>query len=783
MQLSNRMKALKKRLFDIEYHNPGVWHFQNTNILDAWPEIKSEPIVVRKGYAQKYIGERLPVKINPDELIVGIPNQNSVGWGSVIPKYYTEDEGIQAARCNLNECSVWGHHPPEWGKVIRIGVLGIKEEILDKLEQELRSQDPDQITIDNYRAMLVSLDGIVAISRRYAEHALSLAKEEKDLQRRDELLQIYRNCQNVPVNPARSFHEATQSFWFMYTMVNSGGEFVPLGRADQTLYPYYERDLISGVISEEEGRDILASFLVKCNERIVQDTKKAENHYNFGLFSQGSVPKVEDLKSGANQTGGYESRALTWQENESDDSDANYNYGQSGNDWLMNCMVGGVKPDGTDGTNAIAYMFVEIMNAMDLIMPTLGARVHKDTPKDFIELLAKVLRYGRGEPMIYCDESIIPGFVDLGVPLEDARDYSNDGCWETLIQGKSHFSYAHVMNLRCLEWVFNRGVSQHNNLAEGLDTGELSEFTSFETFYEAYKKQMYHNIDMQCKRRLENFQLSYMIAPDPLLSSIMSDCIVNGRDISQDGARYIFHMILVTGLSCAVDSLMAIKQLVFDEKKVAIEELHKALQSNWKGFESLRSQIIHEVPKFGNDIDEVDDLALKMLKDFENRVTEWNRKGKSKIMFTCGIGTFENYAVLGRDIAASVDGRRFGDPIAPNYSPTPGMDKEGPTATIRSITKPDLLRYFSGTPLDLSINSHDVEGDAGIIRLAGVIRAFCDLGGQILTITSTNIEDLKDAKIHPERHRGLMVRMGGLSAYYIAMSPVQQDNIIKRFSR
>ena len=192
--------------------------------------------------------------------------------------------------------------------------------------------------------------------------------------------------------------------------------------------------------------------------------------------------------------------------------------------------------------------------------------------------------------------------------------------------------------------------------------------------------------------------------------------------------------------------------------------------------------VINEVPKYGNDIDEVDEIAIRLLRDFENHVALWNKKG-TRIIFACGVGTFENYAVLGRDIAATPDGRYAGEQLAPNYSPTPGVDLHGPTAAIKSATKPELMRYYSGTPLDLSINSKEVEGEPGIVRLGSIIRSFCELGGQILTITSTNVEDLKDAKIHPERHRSLRIRMGGLSAYFIAMSPVQQDNIIKRFSK
>ena len=782
MTISNRMEKLKKRLFDIEFHDPGTWHFQNTNILDEWPEIISEPVVVRKGYAQKYMGERLPAIIKDDELIVGNPNQTSVGWGTVMPIYYTEEEGEQAARYQLNEASVWGHHPPDWSRIIKIGTAGVKVQIMEEIRKQTALELPDEMVLNEYKAMLVALEGLEAFGRRHALAALNKAYTCEDKKRKNELMKIYQVCSHVPMNPARNFHEAVQAYWFTYSMVNSGGEYVPLGRADQIIYPYYKNDIEAGIITKDEARDIVASFLVKCNERVVQDTKLAENHYNFGLFSQGTIPDENNMSSGTNQTGGYAVRALTWQENESIDSDANFNYGQSGNDWLMNCIVAGQYADGTDATTDVSYMFVEIMHEMGLLMPTLAVRVHKKTPKEFIDKVAEVLRYGQGEPMIYNDETIIPGFVDLGIPVEAARDYSNDGCWETLIPGKSHFSYAHVMNIRAIEWVFNRGISQHNQTLEGTDTGALEALKTFEDFYEAYKKQTNYYIDRQCKTRLENYGLSYMIAPDPLMSSIMDDCVSKGSDISQDGARYVFHQILATGLSATVDALMAVKKLVYEKNLVTLTELRDILLANWDGNEDLRAMAINKVPKFGNDIDEVDDIAVRVLSDFADYVSEWNQK-HTRLYFVSGIGTFENYAALGRDISATPDGRCKGDALAPNYSPMPGVDINGPTAAIKSATKPDLLKFYSGTPLDLSINSHDVAGEAGIVRLAGIIKSFCELKGQILTITSTNVKDLEDAKIHPEKHRSLRVRMGGLSAYFIAMSPIQQDNIIKRFSR
>lgn len=784
LPLTPRLEKLKDRLFNIEYHDPGVWYFQDMNILAIKGNefMMDEPVVVRKAYAHQHICRYLPAVIRPDELIVGHPNQNSVGWGSVLPKYYTEEEGETAARYELDECSVWGHHPPAFDKIIRQGVTGVKAEIEEALQAQLSSPEPDETALNEYRAMLIALDGLTVFAHRHADEALKLAQAETDGTRRQELLEIYRVCQRVPEYPAETLQEALQSYWFTYAIVNSGGEFIPLGRADQYLSPFYQQDLASGRLTREQAVDLLGSFLVKCNERIIIDTKKAENHFSFGLFSQGVVLSEEDAQSRINGTGGFAQRALMWQENEDANSEANFNYGQSGNDWLMNCMVGGVHPDGTDATNDVSFLLLDIMHSMHLLFPTMGARVHKNTPESFYQLLGGIMRYGQGEPIIYNDETIIPGFVETGVPIEEARDYCNDGCWETLIAGKSHFSYAHVMNLRCLEHVLFRGVSLSNGEKEGLDTGDPLAFQSFDELYAAYVKQMHDRIDFQCQRRLENFGLSYMIAPDPLFSAITYDCVKKGRDISQDGARYIFHLILATGLADAVDSLAAMKKLVFEDKSVSMQELIDALKNNWEGAERLRMQMINAVPKFGNDNDYVDEIAVRLLRDFEAHVVDWRTK-QDRLKFVCGIGTFENYAVLGRDIGASANGRRFGEALAPNYSPVAGQDVEGPTAAMRSITKPDLLRFYCGTPLDISVNSNEFAGEAGAQRMADLVRSFCDLGGQVLTVTSTNAEELKDAKIHPEQHKNLRVRMGGLSAYFIAMAPAQQDNIIRRFSR
>lgn len=784
MKLTLRLANLKERLFNEEFKDKGTWHFKNVSILTD-EETKREPLVVRKARAIEYIANNLPAYIKRDELIVGNPNQNSVACGVTMPTYATEEELANAKKYVLDQNSVWGHHPPDWNKIITKGISGIKEEINEAIEREWLKTEPREEALYEYRAMIISLDAVVKFAHRHAEVALKESLKETDPIRKRELYGIYKVCNKVPEQPAQTYQEALQGYWFTYCILNSGGEFIPFGCGDRYLYPCYKKDILNQKITKEHAIDLTGSFLVKCNERVIVNIRDAENHNTFGLFSQGVLPEDRNATAitGGYDTGGYDQKALLWKDDENKNSDSNFNYGQSGNDWLMNFVVGGRNRDGSDGTNELSYLILDLMDEMKLLMPTLAVRIHKDSPQEFVGKIAEVLRYGRGEPAIYNDDAIIPGFVDMGIPVEDAREYSNDGCWETLIPGKSHFSYAHVQNLQCLEWVLTRGESLlKNNLKEGLDTGDPLKFENWDEFYEAYKKQVYSKIDFQCERRINNLGMSYMIAPDPLMSALMDDCIETGKDVSQDGARYIFHLILITGLADTADSLAVIKKLVYEEKRVKMEELIDGVRNNWKGYEKLRATVINKVPKFGNDNDFVDDIAVKVIKDFEDRMQYWRRKSK-RILFPCGIGTFENYALLGRSVGASANGRLEREALAPNYSPRSGCDTEGPTAVFNSITKPELLRYYCGCPVDVSLNSNDFKGEVGIERIKGIIETFCLKGGQILTITSCNVNDLKDAKINPDKHKSLMVRLGGLSAYFIVIAPEQQDNIIRRFEK
>ena len=343
-------------------------------------------------------------------------------------------------------------------------------------------------------------------------------------------------------------------------------------------------------------------------------------------------------------------------------------------------------------------------------------------------------------------------------------------------QGSGH---AHMEALQLLEYQMQRGDSLVRGVKEGPDYGPLAQYTNFEEFYQGFRKQLLHKLVQVTENRIKYYGASYKIAPDPMISAMIDGCVENGRDITAGGAKYTIFSPLITGLSDCVDSLAAIKKLVYEEQKISIEELAEALRNDFAGNEPLRQMLLNRAPKFGNDDEYVDSIARRMIRDVEEKTEELSKKYPDVIM-PIGIGTFENYSKFGHKVGASASGRHAQEAIGSNYSPAFGADKEGPTAAIKSVVAADLKRFSTGCPLDMQVNSNETSGNNGLQRLCGLIKAFLDLGGIMLTITGVNEEVLLDAQVNPDQYRSLRVRMGGLSAYFIALPKEMQDVLIKK---
>lgn len=752
-----RFERLKARLFDKEFFTKKEWWGENTTILDQ-PGVAEEPLIVRKALAVDYTLQNIPAELKPDELIVGVANMAMVGFGHLFPHYATDAELKAAKEIGLNERSVWGHHPPDYEKLLTKGVRGIRCEILEKM-----TQTGDEEKLSLYRAMLICLNALSRYADRYAGLLLKAIAEETDPLRRKELLSMYQVCTRVPENPATTFHEALQCHWFTYAAFHSCLEFVPIGRADQYLYAFYQKDLESGLITREWAEELCTSWLVKFSERVQINSSDWEDHYSFGDFSLGGKSWMSlDREAGSGPSDLRES-----------------SYTLASNHWLSNMILGGQDSDGNDATNELTFLILNCWAKLEVVSPVLSVRLHDNAPRKLFTRCAEILAAGSGEPALYNDEPIIQGLVNLGISLSDARNYANDGCWETLIPGKTDHAYWHIELVQMLEYVLFHGKSLVRGKVEASDVGDPCTFTSIEDVYDAVMRLIKEHVKKVLDNRIEYYGSLYGIAPDPLLSVLMSDCIQRGKDVTQGGAKYTIFTPILTGVANFCDSMAAIKQLVFEEKSLTMEHLIAALKNDFADEEPLRQTLLNRVPKFGNDNDYVDSFAIRILKDC-SEVIKQAQKDIPWMLMPIAIGTFESFAVFGEKLGASADGRHFQETLSSNYSPVFGMDKEGPTASILSATKPNLLPYISGCPLDLQINSNEACGKEGIERLVGLIQSFRALGGIILTLNGVSEAEMRDAQVHPEKHKSLRVRFGGFSGYFIALPKKHQDIFINR---
>jgi formate C-acetyltransferase len=755
--MEQRLERIKQRLFE-SYYEKKEWWGDDESIFDDDPALKKKPLVIRKAYAIQLVCKKMPLGLEQDELVVGKPTMASVGFGHMFPRYETDEEADAAAKVTLNRKSVWGHHNPNYKKILEQGLDAIAEEARgyrDSLSEK------DRETRDWYDAVIVALQSAEILSKRYADLLEYSAEEASTEGRKAEMLHMAEICRKVPMKPAQSFHEALQSVWFVHTILHSTLNYTSLGRIDQYLYPFYKRDTEKGVLTESQARELLGSFLVKFNERVQLDNDHIEDHFTFGDWSQGGDPNLETTHLKMS-------------------NDESYTYGQSSNHWLQNCILSGLTPEGKDGTNDLTYMIIELTNELELIDPLISVRLHKDSPKKLIEKTARVLAKGGAQPTIFNDEVFIPGLVEhLGIPYEDASDYSNDGCWEALPYGRTEFAYGHIEVLLSLESLLNRGKSFLNGNTIGPDSGDPALFKTFDEFLEAYKDQVADRLNAALKNKFQYYDDVYKIAPVPFLSGILDDCLQKGKDMTQKGARYRLYAPLVTGYSHAVDSLAVIKHLVFEEKKLTMGDLVDILRNNWEGQEKLRQYALNRVPKYGNDEDYVDEIGVQLLGFYCDLCDEWNKK-VDWIILSPGVGTFENFPRLGYVCGASADGRMAQETIASNYSPSFGMDANGPTAVIKSATKFDLKRLNDGCPVDMRISFTGADSPKGYRILEDFIRSFIELDGNILTISSVTVGTLKAAQEQPEKYASLRVRLGGLTAYFVQLCETQQHEYIRR---
>ena len=800
-------------------------------ITDSYKKTEGSPIILRKALAFKALAEKLPIAIRDDELVVGsscvAPRgcqtfpEYSFQWledefetiatrsadafditedtanrlrevhkywkgrtTSELATSYMTPEALTAIEHNIFTVGNYfyngiGHVSVDYGKVLKMGYRGIYN--LAKEERDkCKVYDSDYAKRFNFlTAVMESCEAAIIYAKRYSALAREMADKCTDIKRREELLTIAENCAKVPENGAQSFHEACQAFWFIQLLIQteSSGHSVSPGRFDQYMYPYYKKDLDSGKITREQAQELVDCVWVKLNSlNKVRDALSAEGFAGYSMF--------------------------------------------------QNLIAGGQDTEGRDATNDLSYMCINASMHVHLPQPSLSVRVWNGTPHEFMVRAAELTKTGIGLPAYYNDEIIIPALISRGLALKDARDYCVIGCVEPQKGGKTDgwHDAAFFNMLRPMELVFSNGVDK--GVQVGPRTGELSDFDTYDKFYDAYKKQMEYAIELMVNADNAIDYAHMERCPLPFLSSMLDDCIKNGRSAQEGGAVYNFTGPQGFGIANVADGLYAIDELVYKTKTVTLQQYADAIKNNFgmpyddviaknltvevakeiakKGYELTENQVaeifaqikenkideskkkeykalyekIKSLPKFGNDIDEVDIYGREAAYAYTKPVEKYDNPRGGR--YHAGLYPVSANVPLGAQTGATPDARLAGTPIADGVSPVAGCDVNGPTASANSVAKLDHGIASNGTLFNMKFHPTALKGESGIEGFISLIRAFFDQKGMHMQFNVVSRETLRDAQLHPENYKGLVVRVAGYSALFTTLSRSLQDDIINR---
>ena len=800
-------------------------------ITESYKATEGQPVITRRAEAFAHILRNIPIIIRDNELIVGSSTiaprgcqtfpefsyqwledeLDTVATRTADPFYIAEEtkaelrevhkywkgktsselatsymapEAIKAIEHNIFTPGNYfyngvGHVTVKYEEVLAIGYKGI----IDKARAEL---EKCQVSDGNYakkshflNAVIVSCQAVIEYAERYAELASQMAAECTDPVRKQELLQISENCSRVPANGVTSFYEACQSFWFVQQLlqVESSGHSISPGRFDQYMYPYYKADIDKGVITREAAQELLDCIWVKLNDlNKVRDAASAEGFAGYSLF--------------------------------------------------QNLIVGGQDKYGNDVTNDLSVMCILASMHVHLPMPSLSIRVWNGSPHELLIKAAELTRTGIGLPAYYNDEVIIPALQNRGLTLEDAREYNIIGCVEPQKAGKTDgWHDAAFFNMcRPLELVFSNGMDKGELV--GIQTGDVTKMTTFEEFFDAYKKQMEYCISLMVNADNAIDVAHAERVPLPYESCMVDDCLSRGLSVQEGGAVYNFTGPQGFGIANMADSLYAIRKLVYEDKKVSMEEYKQALAWNYdkgldqqsvsdmsemilKGMQDAGMAVntdtakavlqtvmrlkptedqlrrfteihhmIDEVPKFGNAIDDVDYFARDVAYTYSRPLQKYmNPRGGH---YQAGLYPVSANVPLGGQTGATPDGRYAHTPVADGVSPSAGKDVKGPTAAATSVSRLDHFIVSNGTLFNQKFHPSALAGREGLEKFVALIRTFFDQKGMHMQFNVVDRETLLDAQKHPENYAHLVVRVAGYSALFTTLSRSLQDDIIRR---
>ncbi|MFX1284296.1 MAG: trans-4-hydroxy-L-proline dehydratase [Promethearchaeota archaeon] len=618
--------------------------------------------------------------------------------------------------------------------IYRKGFLDLKEEIKQSINNLDFYNDPEAFDKrEELKAMDIATTALITYAHRYSKALKEQASEEKDSNRAIELLKMAEICQWVPAHAPRTLWEALQYYWFVHLGVtielNTWDSFNP-GRLDQHLYPFYKKELEEGTLTRGKVIELLQAFWVKFN-------------------NQPAPPKVGVTAKESNTYTDFT---------------------------LIN--IGGVKEDGSDATNELSYLLLDIVEEMRLVQPSSMLQLSKKNPNRLIKRALKIIKTGYGQPSIFNCEAIIQEMIRQGKSLKDARKGGASGCVETGAFGTESYILTGYFNMpKVLEITLNNGTDPKTGKQIGIKTGDPTTFSTFDELYAAYEEQLRYFIDIKIKGNniIERIYAKYM--PAPFLSLLIDDCIANGKDYNAGGARYNTTYIQGVGLGSMTDSLTSIKYNIFDNTFISMEELLQALKADFTGFEELRNRFVNDTPRYGNDDDYADSITKRIFESYFNAIDgRPNTKGghhRINLLPT----TVHIY--FGQMTGAMPDGKKNGEPLSEGISPVQGADRKGPTAVIKSVSKIDHLRT-GGTLLNQKFSPELLSTEEGIEKLMHLIRAHFKLDSHHIQFNVVTADTLRQAQMNPEKYRDLIVRVAGYSDYFVDLIPELQDEIIRR---
>ncbi|MCX3066967.1 MAG: trans-4-hydroxy-L-proline dehydratase [Cetobacterium sp.] len=618
--------------------------------------------------------------------------------------------------------------------IYKYGFLDYKKKIQKTIEKLDFLNDKEALDKkQELNAMSICCDAIITLGKRYAELAHKLAKVEKDPVRKEELLEIAKNCEVVPAHKPKTYWQAIQMYWFVHigvtTELNPWDAFSP-GRLDQHLNGFYIKDCEDGILNEERGLELLENLWIKFN-------------------NQPAPPKV----------------GITLKESSTYTDFANIN-------------TGGITPDGQDGVNDVSYLILRCMDEMKLLQPSSNVQISRKTPLKFLKEACAISRKGWGQPAFYNTEAIVQELLNAGKTLADARRGGASGCVETGAFGNEAYILTGYFNLpKILELTLNNGYDKISNKQLGLKLGYAEDFKSYDELFEAYKKQIKYFMDIKIEGSniIETIYAKYM--PVPFLSVITNDCISRGKDYNAGGARYNTTYVQGVGIGTITDSLAAIKYNVYDEKNFTMEELMNALNNNFEGSARILNLVKNKTPKYGNDNDYADDIMKSVFEYYNSVVTDRpNMKGGryaiNMLPTTC-------HVYFGEVMMASANGRLAHKPVSEGISPEKGADIYGPTAVLKSAAKMDHLKT-GGTLLNQKFLPNVVKGEEGLNHMADVVKTYFNMDGHHIQFNVIDKETLLKAQQNPDEYKDLIVRVAGYSDHFRNLSKALQDEIIDR---